>query len=69
MTGRLGGGSLARFALARGVSLAVTATARLSQLAGEVLREVPAADARVSQVVVEVLGVVVPHDRFRATLV
>ena len=67
MNGRLGAGSLARFALAR--SVVVGLPIRVTQLVAEVLGNAGAtAPARVTQVVVEVLGVV-GRERFRVVMI
>jgi hypothetical protein len=68
IVGRLGAGTLARFALARGATTTTaTAAGRLTQLVVEVLgQNPPTAHARVTQYAVEVLG---PYHRQRFRVV
>lgn len=56
MIGRLGAGSLGRFALARGIGGINTTPARLTQLAVETAGHLAATQARLSQLAVETLG-------------
>jgi hypothetical protein len=69
IVGRLGAGSLGRFALARGIGVPSTANARATQVVAEVLGAVVnPSNARVTQLVVEVLSPAA-RERSRAVMI